>query len=174
MSFDVELVDEEIGTPIHLPYSHSEGGTNQATLNITYNYSKYYYETLDKEHGLYWLDGKLGRETVDVLYGGVRELGVERYTGEYYVIKSDIRFGELFGKKISERQKAFISDYLPNFPSLSDVEKLSLSEKELGRCVGVLHDTGGYWKPTPGNAGYALNILLNWALQYPNGKWQIS
>ena len=30
-----------------------------------------------------------------------------------------------------------------------------------------------YWAPTPGNAGHALNILLRWAMEYPNGEWNI-
>ena len=28
-----------------------------------------------------------------------------------------------------------------------------------------------YWAPTAGNAGYALNILLGWAKENPNGTW---
>jgi len=28
-----------------------------------------------------------------------------------------------------------------------------------------------YWAPTAGNAGYALNILLGWAKENPDGKW---
>ena len=31
-----------------------------------------------------------------------------------------------------------------------------------------------YWAPTPGNAGFALNILLGWARQYPDGVWRIT
>ena len=30
-----------------------------------------------------------------------------------------------------------------------------------------------YWKPTPGNAGYALSILLGWAERYPEGVWRV-
>ena len=28
-----------------------------------------------------------------------------------------------------------------------------------------------YWAPTPGNAGYALSILLEWAKQHPTAVW---
>ncbi len=28
-----------------------------------------------------------------------------------------------------------------------------------------------YWKSTPGNAGYALAILLSWAHQHPEAEW---
>ena len=30
-----------------------------------------------------------------------------------------------------------------------------------------------YWAPTPGNAGYALNILLGWAREHPEGEWSL-
>jgi len=30
-----------------------------------------------------------------------------------------------------------------------------------------------YWKPTNGNAGYALSILLKWAKEHPQGVWQV-
>jgi len=30
-----------------------------------------------------------------------------------------------------------------------------------------------YWAPTPGNAGYALSILVCWSKQYPNGVWVV-
>jgi hypothetical protein len=35
-------------------------------------------------------------------------------------------------------------------------------------ALGVECDDS-YWRPTPGNAGYALSVLLSWAKQYPNG-----
>ena len=31
-----------------------------------------------------------------------------------------------------------------------------------------------YWAPTPGNAGFALSILLGWAKQYPDATWEVS
>jgi hypothetical protein len=43
-------------------------------------------------------------------------------------------------------------------------------------ALGITRDPDpmGYWKPTPGNAGYALNILLMWAIQYPDAIFQVS
>ena len=35
------------------------------------------------------------------------------------------------------------------------------------RELGTVQDTD-YWKATPGNAGYALSILLKWAKQHPD------
>lgn len=31
-----------------------------------------------------------------------------------------------------------------------------------------------YWASTPGNAGYACNILLGWAKQHPDATWRVS
>ena len=30
-----------------------------------------------------------------------------------------------------------------------------------------------YWAPTPGNAGHAVNVLLQWAKQYPDATWKV-
>jgi hypothetical protein len=30
-----------------------------------------------------------------------------------------------------------------------------------------------YWKSTPGNAGFALSILLSWAKLHPEGEWDV-
>ena len=30
-----------------------------------------------------------------------------------------------------------------------------------------------YWAPTPGNAGYAASILLNWAKLHPDAYWRV-
>ena len=54
------------------------GGTTEATLNITYNYSPFYYEFLDKDSGLSWLDGKTGVEALARLINAVDQLGTER------------------------------------------------------------------------------------------------
>ena len=45
-------------------------------------------------------------------------------------------------------------------------ERLRAAVEQLGV---ERHDD--YWKSTPGNAGYALSILLAWAEQHPNAVW---
>lgn len=30
-----------------------------------------------------------------------------------------------------------------------------------------------YWAPTPGNAGHAAAVLLKWALEHPEGVWDV-
>jgi hypothetical protein len=114
MSYDIELINPETKEPVAID-SHEEGGTyalggsTEASLNVTYNYSKFYYEHLDAELGIRWLYGKTGKDTELRLANAISALGVER------------------------------SDY---------------------------------WTASPGNAGYALSILLKWAQQHPNAIFQ--
>lgn len=79
MSYDVELQNPD-GTPVRVS-RHEEGGTyalggtEDAALNITYNYSPIYYE-----HGfsIRELDGKAARDTIETLVHVVDELGTWR------------------------------------------------------------------------------------------------
>lgn len=54
------------------------GGTNQACLNITYNYSKFFYDTLDAEKGLRFLNGMTAENVTPLLEVSVLALGTER------------------------------------------------------------------------------------------------
>ena len=86
------------------------GGSEEADLNITYNYCWFYYRYLDKKEGIRWLYGKKAKDCIERLEKAVKELGT--------IIFKD------------------------------------------------------YWAPTPGNAGYALSILLEWAKQNPDAIFQ--
>lgn len=87
------------------------GGSTEACLNITYNYSRFYYEYLDKKNGIRWLDDREAEKCIDKLLCAFKELGIER--------GSD------------------------------------------------------YWAPTPGNAGYALSILLKWSQDNPDAVFEV-
>ena len=39
--------------------------------------------------------------------------------------------------------------------------------------LGTIRDED-YWKPTPGNAGYALSILAAWAKEHPTAVFRVS
>lgn len=117
MSFDITLMNPDDGEPLWVE-RHTEGGTivlggtREAELNVTYNHSAFYYEHLNSDRGLRWLDGKRGAETIEALDRAVTALGTER--------------------------------------------------------------DADYWRPTPGNAGHALSVLLRWARQHPDGIWRVS
>jgi len=93
-------------------YGGLESGTQEAELNITYNYSPFYYETIDAEEGIRWLAGKMAKICIPILERAVDRLG---------------------------------ADCDPD-----------------------------YWLPTPGNAGYALSILLNWAKLHEEAIFHVS
>ncbi len=87
MSHDVSLMKD--GKICEVP-SHEEGGTYalgglpEASLNITYNYSWFYYHFLDKRKGLKWLYGKSAKETIPRLEKAVKTLGDKTYE-DYWV-----------------------------------------------------------------------------------------
>lgn len=89
--------------------TYALGGSDEACLNITYNYSKFFKATIDDKLGIRWLYGKTGKETEEVLAEAVASLGTKQ--------------------------------------------------------------SKDYWEATPGNAGYALSILLLWAKQHPDAVW---
>jgi len=90
MSFDVYLRDKfgetvkvephaEGGTiKIDTPFSIDNtiyGGTQDAEMSVTFNYSKYYYQTIHPKQGLVYLDGKTGKEAIPILRKAIRQLG---------------------------------------------------------------------------------------------------
>lgn len=58
--------------------TYALGGSSEAELNVTYNYSPHYGNTIDPELGLRWINGKTGEECLPKLRDAVRVLGVER------------------------------------------------------------------------------------------------
>lgn len=192
MPFSIEYVTKEsFNNPgkerefIQVAPYKAEGGTHRAELvggvlvaatvtdcetNITYNYSPFYYEHIDKEQGLRWIEGKTGSEVKERLEKAIQELGIEQYKGPNWQINTDYTLGQLFNKKplpssITEEQ---YKEYLKvrDWDSHPDKQKLI--------DCNFLRDGGSYWKATPGNAGYALMRLLVWVLQNPNGVFVVS
>ena len=89
MSYDIYMREPDSKTdtdsPIKLnkPHyfrggTHSLGGTNELTLNITYNYYKFYTETIDSEKGIRWIYGKTGEEVLPLLEAAAGVLGVKQ------------------------------------------------------------------------------------------------
>lgn len=84
MSFWVYLEeDTEEGQPIAVPNfeeggTYAVGGSTEAALNVTYNYSVHFYKHIDKDEGLRWLNGKLASEALPRLAVAANALGVKR------------------------------------------------------------------------------------------------
>ena len=81
MSYDIELLDPVSKKVITVNSPHfMEGGTYQLGgskemwLNITWNYSKYYYKIMGK-NGIRSIYGKSGAESIPILEKAINKLG---------------------------------------------------------------------------------------------------
>ena len=82
MSYDIDPVGEN-GELVEVE-KHSEGGTHvlggttRASLNVTYNYAEFFYDTLDKERGIRWLYGKKASVCTQRLREAIGILGTDQ------------------------------------------------------------------------------------------------
>lgn len=80
MSYDIYLRDPVTKEALELPNhciaggTYQVGGSSKAWLNITYNYSPYYYRLMDKEKGIRVLYGMTGAESIPMLKAAIAEL----------------------------------------------------------------------------------------------------
>ena len=84
MSYGIWLKDAT-GATITFPEPHhitggtyAIGGTQEAWLNITWNYAPFYYEHIDPDKGIRFLYGKTAQEVVHLLAPIIGKLGTER------------------------------------------------------------------------------------------------
>lgn len=189
MSYDIYLLEPATRETIELPIKHMmTGGTyradfdpatgtfspaaiSEAHLNITYNYSSYYYEATEgderfanKEYGdetscgIRGIYGKTGLESIQMLTDMISRIE-EKY-------KKD---GEWITRK---RTEVFFYD--PDGNTIHPVEALvkkieyTKVEKEIEVDEGA---TGDYWYPTAANAVRPLYQLLVFARLRPDGIW---
>lgn len=81
MSYDIYLKEPVSGTTVLFDSPHQikggtycVGGTNEAWLNITWNYSKFYYAAFGTE-GIRTIYGMSGAESITVLENAIAKLG---------------------------------------------------------------------------------------------------
>lgn len=81
MSYDIQLCDPVSHKTLHTNTKHEIGGGTQAIggttelwLNITYNYAKFFRETIDKDEGIRFLYGKTGAESIPILEKAISQL----------------------------------------------------------------------------------------------------
>lgn len=108
MSYDIYIVDPETKDTIQFDESHDAkggtyavGGTTEAWLNITYNYAKFFYDTIDKEEGIRWLYNKSVANTIPTLRDAIEKLD-EQAKDFVYVKPPDMKFGEVVHKSANE------------------------------------------------------------------------
>ena len=89
MSYDISLREPVTGKTIELETRHqirggtyAIGGTQEAWLNITYNYSKYYYRVFG-EKGIRTIYGMTGAESIPVIKAAMAQLS-DDVSGDYW------------------------------------------------------------------------------------------
>jgi len=71
----------------------------------------------------------------------------------------------------------FYAKYMPSgFREFMDGRKAKDAIPTLEKAVSELgtERKGSYWDVRPGNAGYALSVLLSWAKQHPDATFEVS
>jgi hypothetical protein len=89
MSYDIELLDPVSKKRIEFDRPHQMkggtyacGGTRQAWLNVTYNYSKHFYKVLG-EKGIRSIYGITGAESIPILNEAINKLK-DNVDGDYW------------------------------------------------------------------------------------------
>lgn len=82
MSYDIDLLDPVTKETIRISDKHHMrggtyqlGGSNELSLNVTYNYGKIFCRVIDEDKGIRFLYGKTGLETIDILNAAIGQLG---------------------------------------------------------------------------------------------------
>ena len=189
MSYDISLKDPVTKETIEITEPHfmrggtyRVGGTTELWLNITYNYSHYYYEATDKdprfahdevscyyadgtkgpietEYGIRGIYGKTGAESIPML-----EDMIQRITEKYQ------KGGEWIE---TERTKARWYD--ENGNEVQDPFNMILHGKQVTKeeytVIVSEGDTDDYWEETAVNAIKPLHQLIAMARMRPDGIW---
>jgi len=82
MSYDIRLCDPVTNETIEFTIRHyliggtyTVGGTKEAWLNITYNYSPHFYRLIDEDKGIRAIYGMSGAQSISLLKAAVSKLG---------------------------------------------------------------------------------------------------
>ena len=185
MSYDITLNDPVSGAVIEFDKPHQMkggtyqvGGSRDAWLNITYNYSQYYYDASEDDPrfigklpddretdkprnlGIRGIYGKTGAESITMLQDMIRRI-TEKYSkdGEWITTKrEEIRCIDNKTGKVLE-----FMDRIGVDPKTYHEEKYIEKVFE-----GTNRD---YWKDTAGNAIRPLFHLIAFAQMRPDGIW---
>lgn len=175
MSYDISLNDPVTGqaavVPGHLMYGgtykadyHPETGeftpalNTEAELNITYNYSDYYYAAYP-DLGIRTIYGVSGLDSVPILENMIEHIKKEYYKdGDWIYTKRTIRryFNE-FGKEIKDPLEYILHD-----------KKYEVKKEEIDMYEGP---NNNYWTATAANAIKPLYQLIALAKMRPDGIW---
>lgn len=191
MSYDIELIDQKTGQVALLENaSFIRGGTipaeydkdlecfkqvsqTEASINITYNYSHYYYEATEGikdfaheenggvSYGIRGLYGKTGYQSVSMLQRMIADI--------------EANYQDCDGKWLeSKREKTYFYDEngkeVDMFITYLKGDKSY--KKEIKEYIISEGDTSNYWEHTAANAIIPLKDMLHMAIECPDAVWE--
>lgn len=195
MSYDISLIERDTFRTIQLPIKHAMiGGTyaadyNKATgvftprliseahLNITYNYSRYYYEatvddprfaTVDNDKvtmvncGIRGIYDKTGGESISMLEDMIKRIKDKYYKNEDWVTTE--RTVTKYISNDSGEELDFLDVITSKYP-------IGTYHKEDSIEYVYEGDDSSYWRATAVNALKPLYQLLEMAKLRPDGIW---
>lgn len=193
MSYDIELKDPVTKETIEIEDAHfmqggtyQVGGTKQLWLNITYNYSHYYYEATDgdprfahdevscvyadgregpieTQYGIRGIYGKTGLESVPMLEDMISKIE-EKYKKNGEWISTKRKFIKYYYEDGNELDSADVLGALLHETGTKYVKR----EEEIEVNEGPHID---YWMATAANAIRPLKQLIVFATMRPDGVW---
>lgn len=164
MSYDIYLCDPVTEENLNATEPHqiqggvyAMGGTTELWLNVTYNYSRYYYEA--NVDGIRVIYDMSGAESIPILESMIKAIE-DKYkgTGGQWIDGERTRriYRDGFGSKIE------FSEYLKDGCATYEEQKYTVSEG----------DTSNYWEKTAANAIRPLHQLIAMAKMRPEGIWK--
>lgn len=91
MSYDIYLLDPVSKQTIRFDEPHqmaggtcAMGGTTEAWLNVTYNYSKHFYRVIPGDQGIRTIYGMTGAESLPILKAAAGQLGDDVDPNDYW------------------------------------------------------------------------------------------
>jgi hypothetical protein len=90
MSWDIHIEDPQTGETLSVAHhdikggTHAMGGTDEAWLNISYNYSAYYYDAVSQEKGFRVIDGMTVGEAMPVICRAIQKIGTTIRDADYW------------------------------------------------------------------------------------------
>lgn len=191
MSYDIELKDPITKRAIKFDEPHQMkggtyqiGGSREAWLNITYNYSTYYYEATENDSrffgktkddyedeeernlGIRGIYGKTGAESLKMLSDMIYRIECKyKKDGKWISMeREEVRYiDKKTGKELDS------SDVLHRLLHDDDAEE-TYTKQEYKEIVSE-GENRDYWKPTAGNAIRPLCQLIAMAEMRPDGIW---
>lgn len=176
MSYDVRLYyPDNSSKTARLAEAHNIGTlsgyphTHTPATQITYNYSAYYYQVLDRQHGLYWLNGKIAEQTISKLCAAVAALGVAKEVTSSYVWKTP----SASDARVRSGLVSLPAEFRDAHGLTKPVCELTPDQLSFVVSMDLVLPRGAYWLATPGNAGYVLSVLLSWAEELKDAVWEV-